>query len=299
MILILILNALFAITFNLGKEVVSVVPPIFFLGVRMVLAGLLLLGFVRFYKKDSLKIDKKDYGNFFIIIFFHIYASYIGEFVSLQYVPSSKVALLFNLSPFITALLCYFIFGQKLSKKQFIGLCIGFLGFLPLILFTSSDVNAVNMALAPIDLMLLMAITTACIGWITMDTLTTNNRYSFFFVNSVGMIGGGFLCLLTSYATETWPSLQFACTNTIFLKNLFLLILIGNVICYNLYGFLLKKYSATLLSFFGATIPLFSALFGWLWYNEIVGWPFFLTFICVTTGLYIFYKEELPKKFVI
>jgi len=76
------------------------------------------------------------------------------------------------------------------------------------------------------------------------------------------------------------------------------LILIGNIICYNLYGKLLHRYSATTLSFFGCTTPLFAALFGWFWLREEVSPWFYVTALLVGVGLYIFYQEELKEEII-
>ena len=71
------------------------------------------------------------------------------------------------------------------------------------------------------------------------------------------------------------------------------LIIISNFICYNLYGFLLKRFSATFLSFAGFITPLFSAFFGWFYLGELVPATFYASATVVFAGLFIFYQEEL------
>ncbi|MCV5950917.1 DMT family transporter, partial [Escherichia coli] len=66
---------------------------------------------------------------------------------------------------------------------------------------------------------------------------------------------------------------------------------------YNLYGTLLKRYSATFMSFAGFTTPLFTALFGWLVLGEIVTWPFYVSFCIVLLGLVLFDQEELKQSY--
>lgn len=301
MIAILILYALFGSTFIIGKEAVSLVPPIFFIGVRMIIASLLLLAFIKYYQKHSLHIKKADKVWFAGIILFHIYVSYVFEFVGLQYLSGAKTSLLFNLSPFVTALFSYFFFHEVMTPRKWAGLLIGFFAFLPSLMSQASATENTLGSLGFIsypELFLMISVVSACAGWIFMRKLTIERGYTYFFVNTVGMLGGGILALITSLCVEQTPALMPLLYNIPFLRSLFLLILIGNIICFNLYGKLLATYSATILSFFGFITPLFSALFGWLWLGETVNWSFYITVVLVAFGLYEFYKEELRQGYI-
>jgi drug/metabolite transporter (DMT)-like permease len=111
--------------------------------------------------------------------------------------------------------------------------------------------------------------------------------------NGVSMLIGGILALGHSYSTEEWN--PFPVTHySVFFECTLLLILISNLICYNLYGMLLKRYSATFISFAGFTTPLFTALFGWLLLGETVSLSFYLSFFIVLSGLVLF-EYDLKK----
>lgn len=294
MFLLLVLYAFFASTFIIGREAVLAVPPMFFIGIRMVLAGILLVGFVKIFRKESFKLHKKDLFWFAGIVLFHIYGSYVLEFISLQYLTGAKASLLYNLSPFITALFSYFFFGEILSFKKWIGLLVGFLAFIPVLITQPvATESATHGSYA--EILLVISVTASCIGWIFMKRLISQHNHSYVFVNGIGMFFGGILSLGTSFFFEIWPSITSLTDNIPFIRSLLLLILIGNIICYNLYGKLLHKYSATVLSFFGCTTPLFAALFGWLWLGETVSPWFYVTAALVAVGLYVFYQEDLKE----
>ena len=74
--------------------------------------------------------------------------------------------------------------------------------------------------------------------------------------------------------------------------------LISNVFCYNLYGFLLKKYTATLLSFVGLLSPIFASLSEWI----ILGQPpspiLLASTGIVLSGLWIVYQEEIKLGYI-
>jgi hypothetical protein len=80
MILVLLLYASLASTFTLGKMLLSFLPPFLLIGVRMVIAGSLLLGFHYFTTKEKFKISAYDLlllvGFSFIHIFILLAYSY-------------------------------------------------------------------------------------------------------------------------------------------------------------------------------------------------------------------------------
>lgn len=298
---VLALNALFASTFIIGRDAVSVIPPILFIALRMIAAGALLLGIIKSQGHKLPTIRAQHHPWLAGIVFFHIYLSFVCEYVGLQSVSGAKTALLFNLSPFITALLSYFFFKERMSGKQWLGLAIGFFGFIP-VLSSQECAQSLLASLCVLsvgEVSIIVAVTASCIGWICMSKLTRDFDYSYLFVNSFGMFFGGVLALATSYGFEAWPSFVYLGTNVIFWRSLLLLILIGNVICFNLYGKLLHTYSATALSFFGCMIPFFASIMGWLWLGEAVNMWFFVSLVIVSFGLYLFYQEELKQGFVV
>lgn len=315
MFLVFFLYILLASTFTLVKAVLDYVNPILFVGIRMTISGTLLLGYQYFFNNKNWRLEKKDWPLFVQIIVFHIFFSYILEILGLQWVTAAKACLLYNLTPFITALFSYFLISHRLTLKQIMGLAIGFAGFLP-VLMASAPLEEVTKRFAFLslpELSVIIAVISGSYGWLVMRKLITDQKYSPIMINGVGMLGGGILAFVTSVIWEGWPIIKpmvvpvqttglsaylLGMTGpvgaSIIMLSIytFLLIIIANVIFYNLYGMLLVQYSPTLLSFAGMTTPLFAALFGWLLLNETITWHFFLTTVIVTFGLYLFYQDE-------
>src|SRR5438552_6442085 len=102
MLLIIVLYMLLASTFTIAKAVLLYVQPIFFIGLRMVLAGSLLLGYTYLFRRSWIRFTSAHWPLFAQIIIFHIYLAYTLEFIALQTISSAKACLLYNLSPFIT-----------------------------------------------------------------------------------------------------------------------------------------------------------------------------------------------------
>ena len=315
-LLVFLLYMLLASTFTFSKAALIYAKPVFCIAVRMTVAGIVLLLYYYFFSRKRQFLEKKDRNFFAQIILFHIYFSYVFEVWGLVYITSSKACLLYNLSPFITALFSYFLFKERLTRIQWIGLTIGFAGFLPILIAQAPLEALVGQAyfISLPELFLIASTISAAYGWIIMKKLTNTRGYSPVFVNGVGMLGGGLLASVTSFLWEKATRI-YGAKNFDYLDKIFpivvspemagyimffwytlLLIVVGNIISYNLYAYLLSCYSATFLSFAGFTTPLFAALLGWLLLNEHITWYFFSTIIIVSFGLYLFYKEDLYHK---
>lgn len=294
MFLLLTLYALFASTFILGEKAVALVPPIFFVGARMTLAGLLLLGYVAFIKREKLSIKKEHAWWFVGIVIFHIYFSYVLEFYSYKYLSGAYVALMYNLSPFITALFAFFFLQELMTRKKWLGLVIGSVASVPVIVskFTSVSIGGTATQVGFAQLSLVLSVLATCVGWIFLKKITTQWGYSYVFVNGFGMFFGGLLSFATSYFCEPSPA-QAIVQGSLFWMLLLSSILIGNIIVYNLWGKLLHRYSATTLSLFNCSTPLFAALIDWFWLGKAVGPLFIATVGTTSVGLYLFYQEEL------
>jgi len=305
MFLVILMYMLFASTFTIGKAVLAYVQPIFFIGFRMTLGGMLLLFYLYFFKRSKIRLQKKHLWLFAQITIFHIFIAYVAEFWALQYLTSFKTALIYNLSPFLSALFAFLFFSEKMTIKKWIGLIIGFFGFFLILADGKSPGELTKHAFAFFswpELVLLLAVCSSVYGWALFKKLSKNG-YAPMMINGFGMVTGGILALFTSFFFEGVLPFKIGHSSLIvdisaFFGYSLLLILIANVICYNLYGHLLKKYSITLLSFAGFFTPLFAALFGNIFLREVPSASFFLALGIVAFGLYLFYQGELKQGYI-
>ena len=285
-------KALMSTTFVIAQKALALVGPVYLIGLRMTAAGLLLLGSLALWRRSQFKLQRSDLSSFLKVIIFHIYIAYLAEFWGLQYLSGPKVALLFNFGPFITALLSYFMVRERLLWSQWLGLLISFSGFVLLLLEQHSAAQLVNelWSVALPDLAILLSSTSSVYAWITIQKLT-RQQYSPILINGVGMLGGGLLALLTVPLFESYAQLSWSQSGELALW-IGLLILIANVVCYNLYAWLLQRYSATLLSLASLTMPIFAALWEWLWLGKTMSYTFYLAFMIISIGLGLFYLGE-------
>jgi drug/metabolite transporter (DMT)-like permease len=294
--LVILLFAMFASIFTLQKNALNFSEPFFLVGSRMLLAGIILCVFMTI--KDSKiwkKIKLSHAKDLFLLGLLNIYLSNVLEMWGTQTMLSSKVCLLYSLSPFIAALVAALVLKETLSLKKFIGMAIGFLGLLPII-FTQTATEELSGKLfifTKAELAVIGAVFASVYGWIILKKLISQYNYSPLFANGISMMIGGVLALIQSVVVgESWAPVPV--TNYMqFCINAGLMLIISNFICYNLYGYLLRTYSATFMSFAGLVTPIFSVFYGWLFLNESVTIYFYVSLLLFAIGLIIFYREEI------
>lgn len=309
MILIIILYIVCASMFTISKFVLSYAEPIFFVAIRMAAAGILLT-FYYFIKnsnfnKQFIKAILKDWGLFLQIILFHVYFTYICDLCALKNLTSTESAFIYNLSPFITAIFSFFWFKEKMTHKKIIGLLIGFSSLLPKIFNTSILDDATNLQNIPVFsnqklsaiFITFLAVISSSYGWVILRKLVKDKKYSPIFVNGIGMFFGGLIAFITSAFTESWN--PFPVTEWMpFIKGLLLIIVVANLIFYNLYGYLLNFYTVTFLSFCGILCPIFTAILSNLALGEKITINLIISGLLAALGLFIFYQEELSQGYI-
>jgi drug/metabolite transporter (DMT)-like permease len=298
MFYVVLLYALFASVFTASKQALEYAPPIFLVGARMCFAAICMLAFHKLVQKQSISIKKGTWKKLLALALFNIYLTNVFEFWGLQYLTSFKTCFIYSLSPFLSALLSYFIFSEIMTKRKWTGLIVGFLGFIPILLSKTSQEELAGdfLIFSWAELAVIGAAIASVYGWILLKQLVKEEGYSPFSANGLSMLIGGSIALVHSFFSEDWNPTPIHGPLIPFLECTLFLIVVSNCICYNLYGFLLKRFSATFMAFAGLTTPLFSALFGWIFHSEVPTASFYISFLIVFSGLYLFYQEELSKQ---
>lgn len=235
----------------------------------------------------------------FLMAVFYNYAAVGARFWGLQYVPIAKASFIYNMSPFLTAALSAFVFKHRFTGYKFLGLVIGFLGFVPV--FYNSSFSEISLShfgmFSTAELALAFASIFAVIGNLIFKDVMDRKACHFLFASSMSMFIGSILHFTTSLLVEEWNPIP---VNDIYGFLLWgsLLTISSNVISYTVYGKLLEKYTASLMSFAGMLIPVFSTISGMIFLGEAFEWYIVPSLILIGIGLYIFYAQELKLGYI-
>lgn len=287
--------------FSLGKIALEHSPPLFLTGSRMLFAGLLLLGFMAFKNRHAFKFSMKQFISICLLAIFSIYLTNAFEFWSLQHLTAAKTCFIYSLSPFFSALFSYLHFGERMNKRKWLGMLIGFLGITPVLAIQkgSGELLSGLLYLSWPELAMMGASLCTVYGWVLLRLVVKDSSMSPLMANGASMFIGGIFALVHSYFVEAWNPIPVASTAFApFTKGLLMMTLISNIICYNIYGLMLRKYTATFLSFMGVLSPIFASFISWMFLGEPISPIIFLSTGIVSLGLWLIYSAELKQGYI-
>lgn len=299
--IVILMYAIWSSMFSFAKIALQYSPPLFLTAARMSIAAVLLLTYLLVAKRSSFKLRPIQWLSIFLLGFFSIYLTNVLEFWALQYLSAAKACFIYSLSPFFAALFSYLHFGEKMNRRKWMGLSLGLVGIIPVLsLQTGAEElwSAFSFLSWP-SLAIMGAALASVYGWVLLRLMVKDQMVSPLMANGSSMLIGGAMAFLHSMVVESWTPTPVAQGSLApFLGWTLFMAFISNIICYNLYGMLLKKFTATFLSFMGLLSPIFASLHGWIFLGETPSGLIFLSTAIVSVGLWIVYSAELKQGYM-
>ena len=287
--------------FSISKITLKYCSPVFLTSIRMLFAGILLITYLSIRKKLSLKALRSHIIPIILLALFSIYLTNIFEFWGVQYLSAAKTCFIYSLTPFFAAILSYFHFKEKMNTRKWLGLSIGFIGMIP-VFFTQTGSEKLFGGISFIswpELAIMGAAFFSVYGWVLLRLLVKDKTLSPVAANGYSMLLGGIMALIHSLLIDKWSPVPIINGGFIpFMQGTIIITFISNIVCYNLYGWLLKKYTATFMSFIGLLSPFFASINGWIFLGEAPSATIFMSTSIVTLGLWLVYKAELKQGYI-
>lgn len=303
--MIAMMYAIWSSVFTLGKWTLESSSPLFLTASRMLLAGCILLIFLAITKRSAFKINVRQAISVGLLAFFSVYLTNAFEFWSLQRMTAAKTCFFYSLGPFFTAFFSYLHFKEKMNIRKWLGMAIGFIGFIPVLAMQkgSEELLSSLQFISWPELSMLGAAICSGYGWILLRLLVSGKNQLPIdppMANGASMLLGGLFALLHSTLVDQWAPIPVASGQlSLFLQGTLLMTFISNILCYNLMGFLLKRFTATFISFMGLLSPVFASLSSWLFLGEPISPTIFLSTGIVSIGLWMIYSAELKQGYIL
>lgn len=295
------LFAMWSTCFTIGKMAIFSSTPLFFTAIRMLFASFLILGFMLIKKRSQLKVTKKQLGAICLLAVLSMYLNNALEFYSLRYISASKTCFIYSLTPIFAATLSYFHFKEKLSPLKVLGMAVALIGIIPIFFMQSSSEKLTSsfFHISLPELAVILAVFLSVYGWILLRKLVKDNSVSPLTANGLGMLIAGIFAITHSFLLDSWSPVPITAGHMApFIQGIISYTVVSNIICYNLYGYLLKKYTATFMSFVGLLSPIFASFSEWVLLKTAPS-PLILGSTCVIIfGLWLVYKAELKQGYI-
>jgi len=297
MLIIFIAYFFLATAISANKVLLGFLPPSFFVGIRMLTAGLIMITY-NYFKSNRMRFSyfKKDLPKIISIALLTTLIPSILKAYGLKHIFSSKAALMGSLDPFITAIYAYILFSEKLTWKKLLGIMVGFLG-ISLLVIAKSPIEEPLLAWFEIsypEIALLGATAIGRYGWILIRSLLKKERYQPTEINGLTMFISGTLALIMSYFIDPISSIYIPSIPK-FLGLFVYTILAGNILGYALFAKSFTKYQITFVSLAGFSIPVFVTIIGWTILGEPISSTFLLSTLIIFAGLLLFHFDGLKK----
>jgi drug/metabolite transporter (DMT)-like permease len=292
--IVILMYALFASTFTAGKHILLITTPFFFTGLRMFVAGLILLTIQLIRNPKSLRMPLKLLPHILVLALANVLITNAFEYWGMQFIESSKACLIYSISPLFSIALSYIFFNEKMNLLKWIGIGIGFIGFIPIFMIAPEGDSFFKTPTIP-ELALVVSAITTVIGWMAMKTIVKNHNYSYVSANLYSFLIAGLIGLSTAPMIENITPLPIYPLAT-FIPEMLYILLIHNVLCYNLYSYNLTRYSVSFMTFAGFVCPVFAEFFGWFFLGESCSWLFFVSIGIILTGLTFYSKGEKTQE---
>ncbi|NBV40317.1 DMT family transporter [bacterium] len=295
MILLFVLYFLLMYSVFLKSPLIIAYPhPFFFTALQCSSAGFFLLALYVLYRREwtFYKLSFKQYVHSAIVGML-LYGIPLSAFAfSMQYIDKVAVCFMLAAKPFLNIILVFFKERKLITLQQFVGLCIGLAGLIPIILHMKPASHDVPQYLVYVGLgVFFIATIVYSYAWILFkDLIKEMHDFSVKKITGLNLLfGGAFaytLHLLVEqnvYPPTITPDFMWGVINVGF----------WSALTYWLYSYLLHWYSTTLLSFATFLQPGFGLLFAYFVYGEQFDALLYICLGLLVVGLYIFYRDEL------
>lgn len=276
---------LWSSAFVAGKIGVTDCPPLIFLTVRFLAAGVLILGLAAL-RGERLDLRRRDIVAFALIGIFNN-ALYLGlGYVGLRSISSGLNALIVSANPVFTAVLAARLLGERITARKVTGLVLGVLG---VALVVADRVHGGGDS--PVGVAFSVGALAAIVGG-TILFKRLAPQGSLWIGNGIQNLAGGlavapFALMFSDYA-EIVPSARLFAAWTY-------LILGGSIVAYLLWFRLLTTYGATGASALHFLMPPLGMLFGWAILGERLAPHDLLGIVPVALGIYLVTRAARPS----
>lgn len=207
------------------------------------------------------RIERNDIPTFLLLAFLEPFLYFIGESTGMQYVSSTVASILIATIPLFTSVFAYFFMNEKLSKINFVGIAVSFIGVL-FVIFADRE----NMQATYKGILLMMLAVFAALGYGFVIKRIAHKYNSLTIVSTQNFIGA--IYFIPVYFIFEHNEIMSKSWDFSMLTSMIYLAVFASTLAY--LGFIqgLRKLGVAKATVFTNFIPVFTALFAFIILHE-------------------------------
>ena len=255
--------------------------PITIVFMRLVIAvGLatVLLWFTGILRRTTIK--KEDRKYFLLLAFFEPFLYFLGESFGLTYVSSTTGSVLIATIPVFATIGAWLLFGERLSKLNYAGIVLSFIGVL---IFILNPDGSLSFNIKGILLMLLAVL--SAVGYNLTLRHLAGNYHPLIIVHIQNIIG--LILFLPLFLIFDLSGFLKTVHTVESLTPVILLAIFASIGAFALFAYAVSHLGITRSNVFSNCIPVFTALFAFILLNEILTVQNYAGMLVVIAGLFL------------
>jgi len=271
-------------TYMAIKIGVEDMPPMFFAGVRFLIAGLIMIVF-SFIRGYAFPAGKSEFSRLSLVGLFMLLGGNGLVVFAEQWVDSGVASLIMATIPIFAGVLeHFFIRTTRLTFKALSGLLLGFFGVYFLLVPAEHGIS--------IDIPGILVLLSASLLWSTGTVLSKTFKGNSSIVSNIGiqMFAGGVGLMFVSAITGEFSRVRFSMNSVLAIAYL---VVFGSLVAYSSYIYLLQKWPATKAGTYAYINPLVAVSLGAIFLGEKINFLMILSMVGIFLGVLIVQKSKI------
>ncbi len=273
------------VAFKFANQSFRPISIVFF---RLSVSIIFLFGFALLFKRLN-RIKRKDQKWFLLLALVEPFFYFLGEAYGLTMVTATVGAVIISTIPLIVPFAAYYLFREKLTPMNYLGLVISFGGVLLVVLTRSGGLAADWKGILLMFIAVLSAVSYTMVVKILADDYTpiTITAYQSFY---------GLLMFVPLFLLMELPHLDFSLVTVPSLLAVGFLGVFGSGICFILITIGIRELGAARANIFGNLIPVVTAIVSFFLLKESMPLLKILGIFIVILGLFLSQISSLRVK---
>lgn len=261
------------------KMVYRFIGPITTTFLRMA-ATSFLLAVIAASTKNRQKIQPQDWKFVILLSFFHPFLYFLFESFGLKLVSPTVAAVIVTTIPLFIPIAAFYLFNERLSGMNIVGMAISFAGVLLVIVKGDFSLSA-----SPLGIVLLLLAVASGVAYTSSLRKLTATYNAFTLVMYQNLFGVfWFAPLFLVFDLKHFLKVDITMA---WVGPLILLVVFASLLAFLFYTSAVKELGAAKAGIFGISIPAFTALFSWLLAAEQLSIQQMAGIFIVMTGLFV------------